>query len=87
VASVADVPPAPAAVPAPAPRDAGSGALAALVADVLAGTSALETGRPADMSVLSDDPAAPDSGRRAAIRVVEEVRRGRTVWRRDPTRH
>ncbi|HQQ78359.1 MAG TPA: hypothetical protein PLB01_13475, partial [Thermoanaerobaculia bacterium] len=70
----------------PAARDAGSEALAALVADVLAGTSALGIGRPADMSVLSDDPAAPDPARRAAIKVVEEVRKGRTVWRRDPTR-
>ncbi|MBK9063831.1 MAG: amidohydrolase family protein [Acidobacteria bacterium] len=72
--------------PAPAARDAGSEALAALVADVLAGTSALEIGRPADMSVLSDDPAAADPARRAAIKVVEEVRKGRTVWRRDTTR-
>jgi len=93
--------PAPAPVPTPAPtpavataalplppaaRDAGSEALAALVADVLAGTSALEIGRAADMSVLSDDPAAADPARRAAIKVVEEVRKGRTVWRRDPTR-
>ena len=77
-----------AAVPqaAPAARDAGSEALAALVADVLAGTSALEIGRPADMSVLSNDPAAADPARRAAIKVVEEVRKGRTVWRRDPAR-
>jgi hypothetical protein len=93
--------PAPAPVPTPAPtpaalaaapqllpaaRDAGSEALAALVADVLSGASALEAGRPADMSVLSDDPAAPDPARRAAIKVVEEVRKGRTVWRRDPAR-
>ncbi|MEO8055786.1 MAG: amidohydrolase family protein [Acidobacteriota bacterium] len=72
--------------PAPAARDAGSEALAALVADVLAGSSALEIGRPADMSVLSDDPSAVDPARRAAIKVVEEVRKGRTIWRRDPTR-
>jgi predicted amidohydrolase YtcJ len=61
-------------------------ALAALLADVLAGTSALEIGRPADMSVLSDDPSSGDPARRAVIAVVEEVRKGRTVWRRDPTR-
>jgi hypothetical protein len=72
--------------PAPAARDAGSVALAALLADVLAGTSALEIGRPADMSVLSDDPSVADPARRAAIKVVEEVRKGRTVWRRDATR-
>ncbi|HEY3348954.1 MAG TPA: amidohydrolase family protein [Thermoanaerobaculia bacterium] len=72
--------------PTPAARDAGSEAVAALVADVLAGTAALEIGRPADMSVLSDDPAAADPARRAAIKVVEEVRKGRTVWRRDLTR-
>ncbi len=102
IAAVAETPtpapeptPAPAPAPAiaatplplqPAPRDAGSEALAALVADVLAGRSALETGRPADMSVLSDDPSLADPARRAAIKVVEEVRKGRTVWRRDPTR-
>jgi hypothetical protein len=72
--------------PTPAARDAGSEALAALVADVLAGTSALEVGRPADLSVLSDDPSAADPARRGAIHVVEEVRKGRTVWRRDSTR-
>lgn len=72
--------------PALDPRDAGSEALATLVADVLAGTSTLEVGRPADMSVLSDDPSSADPARRAAIKVVEEVRKGRTVWRRDPTR-
>lgn len=70
----------------PAPRDAGSAALAALVAEVLSGRSALVTGRPADMSVLSDDPAAADQARRDKLKVVEEVRKGRTVWRRDPTR-
>ena len=32
-------------------------------------------------TIFREDPAA-----RAAIRVVEEVRKGRTVWRRDPTR-
>jgi predicted amidohydrolase YtcJ len=99
--AAAAAPPGPAPVPTPAPtpavaaavpqptpaaRDAGSEALAALVADVLAGTSALEVGRPADMSVLSDDPSAADPARRGAINVVEEVRKGRTVWRRDSTR-
>jgi predicted amidohydrolase YtcJ len=68
------------------PRDAGSEGLAALVADVLAGRATLEKGGPADMSVLSDDPSLPDPAKRATIRVVEEVRKGRTVWRRDPTR-
>jgi hypothetical protein len=92
--------PTPAAAPTPAPtpfvaavslqlppgrRETGSEALAALVADVLAGRATLETGRPADMSVLSDDPSAAEPGRREKVRVVEEVRRGRTVWRRDPT--
>ena len=72
--------------PTPAARDAGSEALAALVADVLAGTSALAVGRAADMSVLSDDPSSGDPARGAVIAVVEEVRKGRTVWRRDPTR-
>ncbi len=87
--------PTPAAIPAPAvtaaslpippdPREAGSEALAALVADVLAGRATLETGRSADMSVLSDDPAAADPARREKLKVVEEVRKGRTVWRRDP---
>jgi hypothetical protein len=101
IAAVVQTPP-PAPVPTPAPtpaalaaappqvppaaRDAGSEALAALVADVLAGTSVLGIGRPADMSVLSDDPSAADPARRATIKVVEEVRKGRTVWRRDPTR-
>jgi hypothetical protein len=70
----------------PGPRDAGSAALATLVADVLAGRATLETGRSADMSVLSDDPAAADPARREKLKVVEEVRRGRTVWRRDPAR-
>lgn len=89
--------PAPTPTPAPAvalvslplppdPRDAGSEALTALVADVLAGRAVLEAGRPADMSVLSDDPSSANPARRAAIKVVEEVRKGRTVWRRDPTR-
>jgi hypothetical protein len=100
VAAVVETPaPAPAPTPAPTPavttaslplppgpRDAGSDALAALVADVLAGRATLETGRPADMSVLSDDPAAADPLRREKLKVVEEVRKGRTVWRRDPTR-
>ena len=100
VAAVVETP-APAPVPTPAPtpaaaaaalpvspaaRDAGSDALAALVADVLSGASVLEAGRPADMSVLSDDPSLADPARRAALKVVEEVRKGRTVWRRDPTR-
>ncbi len=75
------------APPPPAPRDAGSEALSALVADVLAGRATLEPGRPADMSVLSDDPSLADPVKRVAIKVVEEVRKGRTVWRRDPTRH
>lgn len=90
-------PPAPAPVPHPAatpappaatagPRDAGSAEVAALVADAVAGTALLEAGRPADMSVLSADPSPADPATRAAIRVVEEVRRGRTVWRRDPAR-
>ncbi len=80
--------PAVASVPTPlpaAPRDAGSEALTALVADVLAGRAVLETGRPADMSVLSRDPSASDASARK-LEVVEEVRKGRTVWRRDPTR-
>jgi hypothetical protein len=98
-AAAAAAPPAPAPAPTPAPavaaaapqpgpaaRDAGSEALAALVADLFAGTSTLAVGRPADMSVLSDDPSAADPARRAAINVVEEVRKGRTVWRRDSTR-
>jgi hypothetical protein len=100
VAAVAETPapaapPAPAPAPAvataslplpPAPRDAGSEALLALVGDVLDGKSTLEQGRPADMSVLSGDPSLGDPAARAAIKVVEEVRKGRTVWRRDPTR-
>jgi hypothetical protein len=72
--------------PGPAPRDAGSEALAALVADVLAGRAALEVGRAADMSVLSDDPAAGGPAGRGTLNVVEEVRKGRTVWRRDRPR-
>ncbi len=68
------------------PREPGSAQLLALVADVLSGKAALEAGRPADMSVLSDDPSAADPARRLRLRVVEEVRRGRTVWRLDPTR-
>jgi hypothetical protein len=76
-----------ASLPVPSsPRDAGSEALAALVTDVLAGKATLDVGRPADMSVLSDDPAAADPERRARLKVVEEVRKGRTVWRRDPSR-
>lgn len=76
-----------ASLPLPSsPRDAGSEALAALVADVRAGKATLDVGRPADMSVLSDDPAAADPARREKLKVVEEVRKGRTVWRRDPTR-
>lgn len=89
--------PSPAPTPAPAvaavslpppsdPRDAGSAPLAAFVADVLAGRARLEAGRVADMSVLSGDPSAAHSARSAAINVVEEVRRGRTVWRRDRAR-
>ncbi len=75
-----------AAVPPPAPREPGSDALRALVADVLSGKAVLEAGRPADMSVLSEDPTAADPARHAKLRVVEEVRKGRTVWRLDPTR-
>lgn len=89
VPTIAPAPPSVAAATlplAPGPRDAGSEALAALVADVLAGRATLETGRPADMSVLSDDPAVADPARREKLKVVEEVRKGRTVWRRDPTR-
>jgi hypothetical protein len=100
VASVLPTPaptPDPTPTPAPAvpavsrpppsdPRDAGSAPLAALVADVLAGRATLEAGRVADMSVLSADPSVGDPARRAAVKVVEEVRRGRTVWRRDPAR-
>ena len=89
---------APAPVPAPAaaaasppqpagPREPGSAALLALVADVLSGDATLQAGRTADMSVLSDDPTVADPARRLKLRVVEEVRRGRTVWRLDPTRH
>ncbi|HTS01999.1 MAG TPA: amidohydrolase family protein [Thermoanaerobaculia bacterium] len=79
VAAVSSAPP-------PAPRDAGSEALAALVANVLAGRAVLEVGAPADMSVLSDDPAAVGPEKRGTLQVVEEVRRGRTVWRRDRPR-
>lgn len=81
-------PAAPAGAPgdAPGPRDAGSAAVAALVANALSGAAVLEAGRPADMWVLSDDPATADPARRAGIKVVEEVRKGRTVWRRDPAR-
>ncbi len=74
-------------LPQPAePREPGSAALFALVADVLSGEATLQAGHPADMSVLSDDPTVTDPARRLKLRVVEEVRRGRTVWRLDPTR-
>ena len=70
----------------PGPRDTGSPALAALVADALSGRATIEPGRPADLTVLSADPATDDPAKLEKLRVVEEVRRGRTVWRRDPTR-
>ncbi len=103
VATPAPTPaPAPAPTPAPAlaaappapavpPRDAGSAALAALVADVLAGRAALAVGRAADMSVLARDPSREEGNASLGeapkrLEVVEEVRRGRTVWRRDSAR-
>jgi hypothetical protein len=93
IATPAPPPPAPTpapaaaavATPAPlpvAPRDAGSPALAALALDALEGRARLEVGGPATLSVLSADPASSDPEKRAKLRVVEEVRKGRTVWRR-----
>ena len=84
-------PPTPVPTPAPAvaaappvpPRDAGSPALGTLVSDALAGRGPLAFGAPAPMCVVSADPASADPATLGRLRVVEEVRSGRTVWRRD----
>jgi predicted amidohydrolase YtcJ len=46
----------------------------------------IEVGKLADFAVLSDNPLTVPPGSLGALKVVETIKRGRTVWRLDPLR-